>query len=354
MKQPESAFTNNPIDIAYLKGRLDFEEVLEALGIVVSHWNGDWLMCHCPDPVMHKNGDTNPSFGFNVDEMYANCFVCGSKTLLQLVQEQLDCSEADAVAWLREQSTFEPAKEDDLLEKIQKILHPVEKVEVMPEFPDSAIFKYRFIHPYLLNRGISKEVIQDFNVGFDEEHLGIVIPHWWHGKLRGWQVRHLLEKDGKYYCPTCGQDNSPTVAKVPKDVAKYNNTVGFPKKYTLYNYDNQLGATVVVVESPMSVLKLATLGIPSVATFGSFSKEQAQALAKFAFVAYWPDNDEAGRKNTEHVLKYLAPLTKVGIVPPVEGEKGDPGDLTSKEEVEEYLDRLMTPATYKLNTTTNR
>lgn len=351
MKQPESAFTNHPVDIAYLKGRLDFEEVLESLGIEVSHWNGDWLMCHCPDPVMHKNGDTNPSFGFNVEEMYANCFVCGSKTLLQLVQEQLGVDEKTALAWLREQSTFEPAKEEDLLEKINKLLHPVEKVEVMPEFPDSAVFKYRFIHPYLTERGISKEVIKAANIGFDEEHLGIVIPHWYKGKLRGWQVRHLLEKDGKYYCPTCGQDNSPTVAKTPKAVAKYNNTVGFPKKRTIYNYDNLVGTQALIVESPMSVLKLWTLGFPRVgATFGSFSKEQAEALAKFEFVGYWPDNDDAGRTNTEHVLKYLAPLTKVGIVPPVEGLKGDPGDLTTKEQVESYLNRVMTPATYKLST----
>lgn len=355
MKNPETAFNNHPVDIAYLKNRLDFEEVLEALGIEISHWNGDWLMCHCPDPAMHKNGDSNASFGFNVEEMYANCFVCGGKTLLQLVEEQLDLSEKDAVAWLREQSTFEPAKEEALVDKINKILHPVEKVEVLPEFPDSAVFKYRFIHPYLTKRGITPEVIKAANVGFDGGHLGIVIPHWWQGKLRGWQVRHLLEKDGKYYCPICGDSNSPTVASKQKDVMKYNNTKGFPKKYTIYNYDNLVGTHALIVESPMSVLKLWSLGFPRVgATFGSFSKEQAQALSKFDFVGYWPDNDDAGRKNTENVLKYLAPLTKVGIVPPVEGEKGDPADLSTKEQVESYLDRVMTPATYTLQATTNR
>lgn len=353
MKSPEAAFDNHPIDIAYLKNRLDFEEVLEALGIQVSHWNGDWLMCHCPDPVMHKNGDANASFGFNVDEMYANCFVCGSKTLLKLVEEQLEVSEKDAVAWLREQSTFEPAKEEDLIEKINQILHPVEKVEILPEFPDSAVFKYRFVHPYLTDRGISPEVIKEMNVGFDEDHLGIVIPHWWKGKLRGWQVRHLLEKDGKWYCPTCGQGNSPTVAKKPKETAKYNNTIGFPKKKTLYNYDNVTTNGVIVVESPMTVLKLKTLGFTScVATFGSFSKEQAQALAKFDMVLFWPDNDPAGFTNAFHAIKYLKELTKLYLVPPVEGDKSDAGDLETSEEVENYLHQAMTPAIYQLQTHT--
>lgn len=342
------------LDISYLKNRLDFEEILEALGIQISHTLGDWIMCHCPNTGAHKNGDQNPSFGFNTEEVYANCFVCGNQSLVQLIQDQLGISEKDAVAWLREHSTFEPAKSEDLVEKITKILHPPEDLIVMPEFPDNAVFKYRFVHPYLLERGITKEVIKEMNVGFDEEHLGIVIPHWWKGKLRGWQVRHLLEKDGKYYCPTCGQDNSPTVAKTPKQVAKYNNTIGFPKKTTLYNYDNVYHTSgVMVVESPMSVLKIKSLGLDDVvATFGSFSKEQGDALVKFGIVYFWPDNDLAGMINTQHVIDSLANRVELRIIPPVFEEKGDPGDLKSSDDIIDYRSAAMTPATYKLITTT--
>lgn len=354
MDQPTKAFAQ--LDITYLKNRLDYEEILEELGISVSHRHGDWLMCHCPNIYAHKNGDQNPSFGFNTEEGYWNCFVCGSGTLLGLVQETLEFTEQDAVNWLREHSTFEPAKDEDIVEKITKILHPPQELVILPEFPDSAVFKYRFIHPYLLERGITEEVIKEMNVGFDEDHLGIIIPHWWKGKLRGWQVRHLLENEGKYYCPTCGQGNSPTTAKEPKLVAKYNNTLGFPKKYTIYNYDSQEFSSsgyVIVVESPMSVLKLKSLGQQYVvSTFGSFSDEQGDALAKFGLVYYWPDNDQAGLTNTQKIIKSLANRTELRIIPPVVGEKGDPGDLNSLEDVDDYISRAINPALYKLKTTT--
>lgn len=46
--------------------RLDFKQ------------HGDWLHGRCIHPERHKNGDRNPSFGFNVRSGYAHCYVCGT------------------------------------------------------------------------------------------------------------------------------------------------------------------------------------------------------------------------------------------------------------------------------------
>lgn len=347
MKELRTGFQEEITDdekVAFLRGRLDYEEILEALGIETSHFLGDWLMCHCPNTVNHTNGDTKPSFGFNVEEMRWNCFVCGGGSLLKLVADELDISKEDALDWLKNQSTFEPSTSEDLKSKILKLIHPVEQVDVLPTYPDDAVFKYRFIHPYLLDRGISKEVIIDMNVGFDPTHFGIIFPHWWKGALRGWQVRHLVSKNvsGKdlFYCPICGNDSEHKIW-----APKYSNTKGFPKKNTLYGYDqlNKDNKEVIVVESPMSVLYLKSHGFENVvATFGSWSMEQLAFLTVFDSVILWPDNDPAGVTNLKKVLEPLRNLTEVRVVPVVSKPKGDAADV-SPNLLSSYLERAISP-----------
>ncbi len=40
--------------------------------------HGDWLHGSCIHPERHKNGDRNPSFGFNTQSGYGHCYVCGT------------------------------------------------------------------------------------------------------------------------------------------------------------------------------------------------------------------------------------------------------------------------------------
>jgi hypothetical protein len=51
--------------------------------------HGDWLHGRCIHPERHKNGDRNPSFGFNVRSGYGHCYVCGT-TLAKEVCETLN------------------------------------------------------------------------------------------------------------------------------------------------------------------------------------------------------------------------------------------------------------------------
>lgn len=39
-----------------------------------------WINCMCPNGSQHKNGDTTPSFGYNI-EGFGNCFLCGDMNL---------------------------------------------------------------------------------------------------------------------------------------------------------------------------------------------------------------------------------------------------------------------------------
>lgn len=55
--------------------------VLEAIAHDLLHRDfkqyGEWLHGRCIHPERHKNGDRNPSFGFNLRSGYGHCYVCG-------------------------------------------------------------------------------------------------------------------------------------------------------------------------------------------------------------------------------------------------------------------------------------
>lgn len=280
---------------------------------------------------------TTHSFVLDDNLVTGNCFVCGGGNILSLIRRLRPeiASDEDALRYAEQFADLN--REVNLVAKIQSILHPDDEEEELPDLPSDNLFQYRKIHPYLYERGISKSVITEMQVGFDEEHLGITIPHFFMGKLVGMQRRHLAElSDGTFYCPRCSETD--------KRVPKYKNTSRFPKVNTLYGYDHmkqylaEQGGGVIVVESPFSVLKLKSLGFHKVVgTFGQFSREQSMLLIAVPVVYYWPDNDEAGLENAARAIEFLGRLTNVKIVPVVEGKKGDPGDLEDADCVLEYL-----------------
>lgn len=351
--------TVDEVDYGYLRGRLDVESVLEDLGIDVAYRpRPEQIMCHCPDMQgNHKNGDSSPSFGVHEDKLAYNCFVCGGGNIIQLVQmmrpeyarrwEPDFDKDREALAYLERFADFN-VSDTQLADRVKAILHPQEeKVEPMPEYPANSLFQYRKIHPYLYERGLSKDVIVDMQIGFDDEHCGITIPHFFMGKLVGIQWRHLAQDAaGGYLCPICD------------DPKKYKNTPKFPKKNTLYGYDHLKRAlqtseskSVIVVESPMTALKLMSMGFDRVvATFGQFSIEQGMLLVACPLVYFWPDNDGAGYENTERIVKSLGQYTALKIVPVLPNPKGDAADLDDNKIVSQYLQNAYSAALFRAYT----
>lgn len=314
----------------------DPELVLEDLGIKIAYVIGDNIMCHCCNPQNHKNGDANPSFGYSISKKVWNCFTCGTGTILSLIRDQIGLSSGEAENWLKERLVSENKPK-----KIKRI-----KSKEIMEYPSNLLFRYRKIHPYLYERGLTKEVIIDMQIGYDENHDGIMIPHFFNKKLVGWQVRHLFQdKNGKYLCNSCNK----------KIITKYSSTPNFPKRNTLFNYDKAMecvrktGEKMIVVESPMTALRLISEGYKSVvATFGSWSREQIFSLSGCQNgIILWADADLAGQTNLKRVLDWAVKLVPTYIAPLVDKEKGDAGDLTS-EEIKLYLENIYSPILYKL------
>jgi len=346
--------------------------MLDDLGIDIAFRHGPrQIMCHCPNLTgYHKNNDANPSAGFNEEKLAWNCFVCGGGNVIELVQmmkpelaprpevvkaegrdEERD---AAAVKYL-EQFADVNIPADDFKAKIQAKLNPPPKEEdILPDYPTDNLFQYRKIHPYLYERGLSKPIIQEMQIGFDDEHLGITIPHFFMGKLVGMQRRHLAEDETGYRCPRCELD--PKHAP-PKRVPKYKNTPHFPKVNTLYGYDRMKeklkeegGNSVIVVESPMTALRLMSLGFNRVvASFGQWSTEQSMLLIAVPTVYFWPDNDGAGMGNAKRAIETLGKFVDLRIVPAVPKSKGDAADLADADEVLHYLKNAYPASLFKMH-----
>lgn len=345
----------------HIRGKLDTEPMLEDLGIDIGFQlrEHQW-MCHCPNLTgNHLNGDANPSFGFNDEKLAFNCFTCGGGNVLELVQMMRpDLDDEAALRYLESFSDLTPGTQDDLIMKLQHILNPPkEEPEKLPDYPVSSLFRYKKIHPYLYDRGLSKDIIVEMQVGFDEDHCGIVMPHWFQDRLRGWQTRHLVENPkGVYHCEvdSCNFKNDK-----PISVPKYKNTPNFPKLNTLYGYDRLKRITqeqmeiirptsVIVVESPMTALKLMSMGFTNVvATFGAFSPAQGMLLLPYERIIFWPDNDAAGIENTKRAIDTIARYTPLYIVPAVNKPKGDAADL-DEEGVEEHLSAAYNSSSFSL------
>lgn len=295
--------------------------------------NEYWFPCPLPYG-NHKHGDQNPSFSLNLETGQYNCFVCGGGSLIKLISEIKGISYEEAKGWLHDPN--EDA--DEFYERIQSYLaNKTNKQEVnsafnFPYYEDSVLedLEHRPMHSWFVENGISRDTVLNFKLLYDPELPGIVFPHFWKGKLVGWQERDLNE-----------------VRKGPK----YKNTPHFPKRNTLFNVDFVYSDDVIVVESPKTVCIMHSRGIENVvATFGAeVNYEQTQALWKFKKVTLWFDNDEAGYNATKRTISFLKNQVPLWVIPPIEEvAKGDPGDI-SPELMQEYLNKAMPYQIYERN-----
>jgi DNA primase len=299
-----------------------FEEAIDFEVIDTDKNNND--VGHCPDPWgLHKHGDQTGKFAIQRDKKVYNCWVCGGGSLLSLVMAIKDIDEAGAIDWLYQFASEDAISEEQFEDEIARLMATeIDRKKPLPYFNEHVLDRYESAYDWGAERGISEEVIDGFQVKFDPVHLrrgktkddyigpGIILPHFWQGRLVGWQVRWLDEER-------------------PKFVSKYTNTGDFPKDSTVYNYDRSYFAEeIVVCESVPTVMVLATHGIPAMATFGSnVNDDQMKYLrgcAKGLVIA--PDNDGAGAKYVDALYEGLDRFIPLKMVEPV-GEPDSGSDL---------------------------
>ena len=264
--------------------------------------DGELIHC-CPMP---WHPEKKPSASLNYKKLTFKCLGCqASGGLLWFIAVCRGVDGRQARDWVETSSGLGGADGFDLT----ALLHLIDSVYAersttpppIPVFADRALDQWLGIHPTLttgvpelgiVGRGIPEANLRLMRVGYapeypmgkDEHGVPItaerhVIPHFWKGKLVGWQTRRVWD-DG---------------------TEKYKSTPDFAKDRTLYvpeAYRPTKARRVVVVESPASVLRHLH-HLPMVATFGAnITDSQIRLLAEYDEVIWWPDNDSAGWKAT--------------------------------------------------------
>lgn len=297
--------------------KVDARKVLEkynARNIIV---NGDELIHSCIiDKVKphHSNGDENPSASLNINKKLYSCYSYGGGDLLWLIQEMESCSRESAIQIvLGFVDTRFGEDGEDLVRIVAEYFHSEDREDPIPSYSSIILRPWRKIHPYMTDeRELNRETLKRYSVGYDMEQDKIVIPHFWEGKLVGWQKRRLAT--------TPPEPGNP----------KYKSSPSFPKHRTLFNYDTIVERGVediVLVESPMSVLKAESLYDSGseflnnvVATFGSKTTlEQLDLLKNFRTVTIYFDADPAGYLGACKVYDGIKDFVRVFMVWPKKG-----------------------------------
>lgn len=304
---------------------------------------------HCVFPDQHKHGDMTGKFAINREKKVWNCFVCGGGDLLSLAMLHTGLDYEQATDWLYAFASGDVRTDQEFADELIAMLEDVHiRVDTVPYFNDRVLDQFADDTQYFWKRGIDPQVIEQCNLRYsytarkvapiktdrdgrkvklDDDYIGpaSIWPHYWNGRLVGWQYRWTHHEEG------------------PKWLGKWTNTTDFPRQTTLYNYEYSLRSKerILVVESLGTALFLRSYGIPAVAYFGSKPTEaQLRLLRRFSNgVILAPDNDSnmAGDK-VLGTQTYLERYIPVYIADKVEGKDGaDLGDYAYTDEPYENL-----------------
>jgi len=290
----------------------------EVLGATDVEQRGDELVHPCLLPWgNHEHDHTSPGASLNTEKLLWNCFKCNSGgTLLWVTQEVLGVDSAKARELIKGNFALDSMSREQFLNELEDSYRK-DSSGMMPRYDLKMLKPWLCYTEFMDGRGISRQVQKEMMTGLrpdNKDDIGgtwvvqprIIIPHIFGGKLRGWSARLVNEK------VQLGM--------------KYKHSSDFPKRYTLYNWDNVARDEIILVESPMSVLKLKSLGVPNVlATFGAeVNQEQIDLLGRhFSSVVLFPDGDRPGyralravdrRGNEDGVIPRLLRQTNVYVV----------------------------------------
>lgn len=256
----------------------DMEETLLRLGIEVINVNGLEIQAHCPAHLQRTGKeDHNPSWWINADTGAHFCFSCHFKGGLQSLVSYVQGIDYEAVtAWL-------DYGERKLSAALEKATRPKEIFQEVTHITESMLSA--FVEPpseVLLSRGLSSNAARYYEVLWDARNSNwITVIRDPHNKLVGWQEKG---HKSRYF------RNYPS---------------GVQKSLSLFGYMQFNGGDMIVVESPLDVVRLASVGIfGGVSTYGSaVSEAQFKLIRSANRIIFAMDNDDAGKASSQALLR---------------------------------------------------
>jgi DNA primase len=302
-----------PLDVLAALDELDLEYTV----------TGNEAKALCPHP---DHDDTSPSWSINLDSGMHHCFSCGfGGSFVYLVIVWTGKKGEEASEWVRRR------KVKDISEGKTERKADRQKYAEITE-ADLWEFDYAYPQDELEYRGFDYPEARWFSLMWDHKRDGWIIPFSdAEDKLIGYQFK-----------PRHGTDGTPI-----------NHPTHLKKSGRIFEGLNYIdGDTLVIVESPLDVVRLYALGYENVvALFGaSMDAEQAELIMeKFDKVILAFDDDDAGRRGISKALKllngvevwifaYTDPIKMATYYVHGKVTGKDPGDLT-RDEFQRGLDR---------------
>jgi DNA primase len=242
--------------------------------------NGDEIKAHCPAHLERKGReDTNPSWYINADTGAHNCFSCHFKGGVTSLVEYVQGVDSElAKKWVN-------SGERNLTRAFEKLTSPAPIQEQTIPITESMLSAFISPPDYALkSRGITPIAAEYYGIVWSKINESWILPirDPYTNKLIGWQEKWFKERRFNNYPPKVS------------------------KSSTLFGYERYTKDSMVVVESPLDVARLASIGVlGGVAVCGSaVSKDQINLIRSSSQITFAMDNDAAGLSSSSTLLEY--------------------------------------------------
>lgn len=259
--------------------------------------NGENVQTNCP---FHKNGqERKPSFGVNGEIDKCHCFSCGwAGTIEEMISELYGYQDEGKFGkrWLIKRfNNVEIETRPNIMEgfnvrqihscncnRCNNICDSEYNRDCNRYVGELELDRYRYIHPYMYERGLTDEIIERFDIGYDRERKEITFP------VRDIKGRCIF---------IAGRSVERKFFRLPKGLDK---PIYCSDKFRAGTY-----RTAYITESFLNCLTCWKYDKPAMAMIGTGNQKQYEILNKLPVREYILafDPDEAGRKATERFRK---------------------------------------------------
>ena len=324
------------------------------------------------------HGEKTPSFTVSEEKQIFHCFGCGEGgdvISFLMKHDNLEFIEALKILADNANITLKEKNVNPEQEKIRNMLYEINREAGIYFYKN--LFKNRPAYDYLINRGIDKETIKAFGLGYasngwnylidylkeknysekDMESAGLITHHKksnrYFDKFRGRIIFPIFDIKGRiigFGGRSIDSENQPKYLNSPETPVFYKGS----NLYALNIVRKQSKRDkIILVEGYMDVISLYKYGIKnSVASLGtSLTPNQSQLLKSYSkeiYICY--DSDNAGRNATN---KAIETMSKVDIKPKIIllPEKLDPDDFIKQDGLNAFqrlIDNSLTAIDFKI------
>lgn len=268
-----------------VKDQVKIADAVEAFGVKLNSRDKGL----CP---FHR--EKTPSFSIDRKNNIFTCFGCGET--------------GDVITFASKMKEVEPLEAAKLLAEMFHV--DVDDCTKRTSIKDylKACIKDADKTDYFQKRGLTKETVKKYCLGYDAKRNAIVLPY--SSELRYYQTRSISDK--KFYKPTNEEAGAEPL---------------FNRK-VLWGTSKE---PVFIVESPLCALSIMQCGGVSVSLCGvgvaNKLVKEVKSKKPNAPLVLCLDNDEPGQKATEMLGKELQTAKIPYVVFNVAGEKKDPNEL---------------------------